>query len=144
MRRQAMKFAPARTHEQFCARNPSRNVINNQTVMISEISDFDPVWSPTPTLAYPLSSSNKFSGRQAFYQTNLQCFNSELTKPYRNPSGRSRAMSRNVSPCRGFSLRPKFCFDAPPEKYCLYDSSIQIQESSLQATFVEKARAARQ
>ena len=75
--------------------------------------------SPTPTLILARSSFKKISGNHGLNQTILQCFNLELTEPQPILSGRSRAMIRNVSSCRGFSLGPKFCFDAPPGKILL-------------------------
>ena len=75
--------------------------------------------SPTPTLALSLSCLKKFSGRHGLNQTIQQCINSNTTEPQPNLSGRSRAMTRNVASYRGFSLRPKFCFDAPQGKILL-------------------------
>ena len=84
--------------------------------------------APTnPTLRTSLSSSNKFSGHHGFNQSFLQCFNSKLTKPYRNPSGGSKVMTQNVSPCRRFSFRPKFGDRPPWQKYSLYDYSTQTR-----------------
>ena len=74
-----------------------------------------PKSSPSKNLTISLSSSKKFCGHQGLHQTNQEGFNFALTKPQRNLSGRSRAMTKNVSDHRIFSLRPKFCFDPPAE-----------------------------
>ena len=75
--------------------------------------------SPTPTLPLSLSSLKTNSSNHSLHQTIIQCFNSKPTKPDRNPSGRSWTMTQNVSSCRGFSFRPKFCFDPLPGKVLL-------------------------
>ena len=69
--------------------------------------------SPTRTLIPPLSVLNKFSGRHGSNHVNPWCFNSALTKRYRNPLDRTKVMNQNLSPLLIFSFRPKFRFDAP-------------------------------
>ena len=78
--------------------------------------------SPTRTLTLSLSVLNKSSGDHGSNQINPWCFNSKLTKRYRNPSDRTKVMNQNVSPLLIFFFSSKITLRHPGEgKYCLHD-----------------------
>lgn len=114
-------------------RDTEINKSGTQTRKIQKIIFFRKLWSATRALPLPLPLLNKFPGHHGLNHISPWCFNSALTKRYGNQFDKTKVMDQHVSPLLIFSVRPKFCFDAPAKENIACTILDATRGSALQA-----------
>ena len=100
------KFKPTKTNNGTHETNeiPYEHLVQNtKNRKVEKITNLGP---STQHVVEPLSSLNEFSGYNESNHIIPWCFNSTVAKPYPNPSGKTKAITENVSWHSLFSLRP--------------------------------------